>query len=82
MKTVRFGIIGCGVMRREFAGTAARCCHLPEMTVRPEIVAICDTDHRKPATSIYEAVACTAPGIVAHQSALQDGALLESPGLD
>jgi hypothetical protein len=69
-------------MRREFASAAARRCHLPEMTVRPEIVAICDTNHRKPATNIYEAVACTAPGIVAHQSALQGGALWEIPSLD
>jgi predicted dehydrogenase len=42
MKTVRFGIIGCGAMGREFASTAARWLHLPEMTVRPEIVAICN----------------------------------------
>jgi predicted dehydrogenase len=44
MKTVRFGIIGCGLMGREFASAAARWCHLPEMTVRPEIVAVCDQD--------------------------------------
>jgi len=42
MRTVRFGIIGCGLMGREFASAAARWCHLPEMDVRPEIVAICD----------------------------------------
>jgi predicted dehydrogenase len=42
MKTVRFGIIGCGLMGREFASAAARWCHLLEMEVRPEIVAICD----------------------------------------
>ena len=41
MKTVRFGIIGCGLMGREFASATARWCHLPEMEVRPEIVAIC-----------------------------------------
>jgi predicted dehydrogenase len=44
METVRFGIIGCGMMGREFASAAARWCHLPEMKVRPEIVAICDAD--------------------------------------
>ncbi len=43
MRTVRFGIIGCGLMGREFASAAARWCHLPEMDVRPEIVAVCDT---------------------------------------
>ena len=42
MKTVRFGIIGGGLMGREFASAAARWCHLPEMDVRPEIVAVCD----------------------------------------
>ena len=42
MKTIRFGIIGGGLMGREFASAAARWCHLPEMDVRPEIVAVCD----------------------------------------
>ncbi|UCG56369.1 MAG: Gfo/Idh/MocA family oxidoreductase [Phycisphaerales bacterium] len=42
MKTVRFGIIGCGVMGREFASAAARCFHLPELRLRPEVVAICN----------------------------------------
>ena len=44
MKTVRFGIIGCGLMGREFASAAARWCHLPGMQVHPEIVAVCDTN--------------------------------------
>ena len=43
MRTVRFGIVGCGLMGREFASAAARWCHLAEMDVRPEIVAVCDT---------------------------------------
>jgi len=42
MKTVRFGIIGCGLMGREFASAAARWCHLTGLDVRPEIVAICN----------------------------------------
>jgi predicted dehydrogenase len=42
MKTIRFGIIGCGLMGREFASAAARWCHLTRMEARPEIVAICD----------------------------------------
>jgi predicted dehydrogenase len=41
MRTIRFGIIGCGMMGREFASAAARWFHLPEISVRPEIVAIC-----------------------------------------
>lgn len=44
MKTIRFGIIGCGLMGREFASAAARWCHLPEMTAKPEIVAVCDSN--------------------------------------
>ena len=44
MKTIRFGIIGCGLMGREFASAAARWCHLPEMSARPEIVAVCDSN--------------------------------------
>jgi len=44
MRTVRFGLIGCGMMGREFASAAARWLHLPRMLVRPEIVAICRRD--------------------------------------
>jgi predicted dehydrogenase len=44
MKTLRFGIIGCGLMGREFASAAARWAHLLEMNVKPEIVAVCDTN--------------------------------------
>ena len=43
MRTVNFGIIGCGLMGREFASAAARWCHLADIDVRPELVAVCDT---------------------------------------
>ena len=43
MKTTRFGLIGCGLMGREFASAVARWCHLPGMDTRPEIVAVCNT---------------------------------------
>lgn len=43
-KKIKFGIIGLGLMGREFASAAARWCHLPELDVRPEIVAICDVN--------------------------------------
>ncbi|MFW5692601.1 MAG: Gfo/Idh/MocA family protein [Thermoguttaceae bacterium] len=44
MKTIRFGMIGCGLMGREFASAAARWCHLVAPVARPEIVAVCDTN--------------------------------------
>ncbi|NQU39887.1 MAG: Gfo/Idh/MocA family oxidoreductase [Lentisphaerae bacterium] len=43
MKTVKCGIIGCGLMGREFASAVARWCHLADLDVRPELVAVCDT---------------------------------------
>ena len=42
MKTIKFGIIGAGLMGREFASACARWCHLTEMKARPELVAVCD----------------------------------------
>lgn len=42
MKTIKFGVIGCGLMGKEFASAAARWCHLNEEVARPEIVAVCD----------------------------------------
>lgn len=41
---VRFGIIGCGLMGREFASAAARWCHLPDLDFIPQIVAVCDAN--------------------------------------
>ena len=42
MNKVRFGIIGCGLMGKEFAGAAARWCHLSGDIPQPEIAAVCD----------------------------------------
>jgi predicted dehydrogenase len=42
MKTIRFGILGCGLMGREFASATARWCHLLSANARPEIVAVCN----------------------------------------
>jgi predicted dehydrogenase len=42
MRTLRFGLIGCGLMGREFASAAARWCHLTQADARPEIVAVCN----------------------------------------
>jgi predicted dehydrogenase len=43
-KVIRFGIIGCGLMGREFASAAARWLHLTDVTGKPEIVGVCDTN--------------------------------------
>jgi predicted dehydrogenase len=44
MKALKFGIIGCGLMGREFASAAARWAHLLDMPVKPEIVGVCDAN--------------------------------------
>lgn len=44
MRKVEFGIIGAGLMGREFASAAARWAHLPDMRVRPELTAVCDNN--------------------------------------
>jgi len=41
MRTINFGIIGIGLMGREFASAVMRWPHLPDMQVKPRIVAIC-----------------------------------------
>ena len=41
-RTIKFGVIGCGLMGREFASAAARWFHLTDTKARPEIVAVCD----------------------------------------
>ena len=42
-KAIRFGIIGCGLMAREFASATQRWAHLTDMDVRPELVAVADS---------------------------------------
>ena len=41
-RVIKFGVIGCGLMGREFASSAARWLHLTDTRARPEIVAVCD----------------------------------------
>ncbi|MGM8364892.1 Gfo/Idh/MocA family protein [Virgibacillus sp. W0181] len=43
-RKIRFGIIGCGLMGREFASASARWCHLLDLDFQPEIVAVCDSN--------------------------------------
>ncbi|MFC5407141.1 Gfo/Idh/MocA family protein [Cohnella soli] len=41
-KVIRFGVIGCGLMGKEFASAAARWCHLTDVNFEPSIIAVCD----------------------------------------
>jgi predicted dehydrogenase len=43
-KIIRFGVIGCGLMGKEFASAAARWCHLSFVDFEPRITAVCDAN--------------------------------------
>jgi predicted dehydrogenase len=43
-RVVRFGLVGGGLMGREFASAAARWPHLEPIGVRPELAVVCDTN--------------------------------------
>jgi predicted dehydrogenase len=43
-RVVRFGLVGGGLMGREFASAAARWAHLDDIGVRPELAVVCDTN--------------------------------------
>lgn len=43
-KQIRFGLIGCGLMGKEFASAAARWCHLLDVDFQPVITAVCDAN--------------------------------------
>ncbi len=44
MSDLRFGVVGLGLMGREFASAAARFFALEDLGVRPTITAVCDTN--------------------------------------
>jgi len=43
-KRINFGVIGCGLMGKEFASAAARWCHLTDVNFEPVITAVCDAN--------------------------------------
>ena len=43
-RIINFGIIGCGLMGREFASAVARWCHLLDQDIMPRIVGVCDAN--------------------------------------
>ena len=45
-RELKFGIIGLGLMGREFGSAAARWCHLLDLDYVPRITAICDTNEK------------------------------------
>ncbi len=45
-RELRFGIIGLGLMGREFGSAAARWCHLLNLDFVPRITGICDTNEK------------------------------------
>src|SRR5262245_3359975 len=45
-RKVRFGVVGCGLMGREFAVASARWPALLDTKAQPEIVAICDLNEK------------------------------------
>ncbi|WP_245629136.1 MULTISPECIES: Gfo/Idh/MocA family protein [Alicyclobacillus] len=45
-RVLRFGVIGAGLMGREFASAAMRWCHLDGLDFAPSIVAVCDVNER------------------------------------
>jgi len=46
-KTIRFGLIGLGLMGKEFASAISRWCHLLDAGPKPEITAICNRSNEK-----------------------------------
>ncbi|MEQ1935615.1 MAG: Gfo/Idh/MocA family oxidoreductase [Fimbriimonadaceae bacterium] len=46
MRTINFGVIGCGLMGKEFASAAARWCHIEGVGAKPKIVAVCDSNRK------------------------------------
>jgi predicted dehydrogenase len=74
-KTIRFGIIGCGLMGREFASAAARWIHLADAKAVPQIVAVCDTN-----VSLMEWFSDNVPGLA--QTTTDFRELLANPDVD
>ncbi len=45
-RLIKFGVIGCGLMGREFASAAGRWCHLLDLDFQPVITAACDLNEK------------------------------------
>ncbi len=74
-KIVRFGVIGLGLMGREFASAVARWCHLLDSSAQPQIVGVCDQS-----VAGFEWFRRNFPGIKVFTSDYKD--LLANPQID
>lgn len=60
-RVINFGVIGCGLMGREFASAAARWNHLVGLDFRPRIIGACDTS-----PAVLRAFCDANPGVREH----------------
>ena len=74
-RSIRFGIIGGGLMGREFASAAARWVHLSDLGARPEIVAVCDPN---PTVSSWYERLTPVPSLHADYRTLLDDASVDA----
>lgn len=75
METIRFGIIGCGLMGREFASATARFRHLEGLDFLPVISSVCDVNPA--ATSWFRASVPTLEQVTGDYHEL-----LDNPGVE
>lgn len=75
MKTIRFGLIGCGMMGREFASATARWCHLTDLDAKPELAAVCNRSERP-----FPWFRAHFPGIQCYTQDYRE--ILNHPGID
>jgi predicted dehydrogenase len=73
-RLINFGVIGCGLMGREFASAAARWCHLLDLDFEPRIVAACDTN-----SAMLDWFTQSIPGLRTYNDYRQ---MLESPDIE
>ncbi len=73
-RIINFGVIGCGLMGREFASAAARWFHLLDLDFEPRIVAACDTN-----SAMLDWFTQSIPGLRAYNDYRQ---MLESPDIE
>jgi predicted dehydrogenase len=74
-KIIRFGVVGGGLMGREFVSAVSRWCHLLDLDFEPRVTAVCDTS--QPALKWFQQ---NVPGL---KLAVEDyGKLLESAEVD